>query len=118
MPGGRPTKYKKKYCKELIDHMAKGLSFRTFAAKIEVHHDTLYEWAEVYEEFSDAKSQAFNKCRLFWENLSIDQSTGKNQKGNVTATIFNMKARFKEFHENTTDAPKIEIIVDSKKDGK
>ena len=43
---GRPTKYKKKYCKMLIDHMKKGLTYETFAATIDddtVCRRTLYD---------------------------------------------------------------------------
>jgi hypothetical protein len=68
---GAPTKYKPEYCQMLIDHMAKGLSFETFAAVVDVDRDTIYHWCELFPAFSDAKLMAKEKCQLFWETLGI-----------------------------------------------
>ena len=92
---GRPTKYQKKYCKMLIEHMAKGFSFESFAGLIEVHRDTLYEWCRVHQEFSDSKIIAAGKNQLFWESAGIEGMwQDSNKKFNSTAWIFNMKNRF------------------------
>lgn len=106
-PEGRPSKYRPEYCSELIVHMAKGLSFESFAAVVAVNRDTLHEWCKVHEAFSDAKKEAFDKNLLFWENHGIeglysitdyDEETGKPLKSktlNSTVWIFNMKNRHK-----------------------
>jgi hypothetical protein len=91
---GRPTKYKPEYCQQLIEHMSQGLSFETFAAVIDVNDDTLYEWAKVHPEFSDAKKRAFGKCKILWEKMGIAGATGKIRNFNAAAWIFNMKNRF------------------------
>ena len=98
---GRPSKFKKEYCNELVDHMEKGLSFESFAAVINVNRDTLYEWAKVHSEFSDAQKLGQEKSRLFWEQKGIDglfnESFGEGQGSrslNATVWIFNMKNRF------------------------
>ena len=106
---GRPTKYKPEYCQMLIEHMAQGLSFETFAAVIKVNQDTLHEWVKVHPSFSEAKKVAFNNCLLFWEKLGIDhiintsdsESQGegmgysKSRSLNSAVWVFNMKNRFK-----------------------
>ena len=89
---GRPSKYDVKFCQQLIDHMTQGYSFESFAGLCEVNKDTLYEWAKVQPDFSEAKKLGFEKSRLFWERVGIDQSV--EGKGNSTAYIFNMKNRF------------------------
>ena len=104
-PGGRPTKYKQEYCEKLIQHMAEGYSFESFAGVVEVNVDTLHEWAKVHEEFSDSKKIAFAKCQMFWERigitniLNISESLGPGMSSskslNASAWIFNMKNRFK-----------------------
>jgi len=66
---GRPTKYKEEYCQKLIDHMAEGYSFDSFAGIVDVNIDTLYEWAKVHEEFSDAKSIGSAKSMAWWEKI-------------------------------------------------
>lgn len=92
MAGGRPSKYDPMFCKKLIAHMSKGLSFDSFAAVAKVNLDTLYEWAKVHSEFSEAKKQAFNENLLFWENAGVDGMHDK-EKFNSTVWIFNMKNR-------------------------
>ncbi len=108
-PTGRPSKYKTEYCEQLIEHMASGLSFESFAGVIEVNVDTLHEWAKVHEEFSDAKRLAFAKNMAFWEKLGIEHiinktdseslgdgvSSSKSRSLNASVWIFNMKNRFK-----------------------
>lgn len=93
---GRPTKYKKKFCQELINHMKKGLSFESFAPTIGVGRTTLYEWTQSHRDFAAAKKIAQDHCRLFWENIGIGVASGKLKNGNAGAWIYNMKCRFPE----------------------
>ncbi|RZL29648.1 MAG: hypothetical protein EOP64_00150 [Sphingomonas sp.] len=53
--GGAPTKYDWRFCDRLTRHLAKGFSFESFGAEVNVHRDTLYEWAKRHRKFSDAK---------------------------------------------------------------
>ncbi len=102
---GRPTKYKPEYCLQLVEHMAKGLSFECFAAVIGVNRDSLNEWAKVHPDFSVAKSEGLDQNLLFWENLGIEHiinksdSFGEGQSSsrsiNASVYIFNMKNRHK-----------------------
>lgn len=79
----------------LVEHMASGLSFTSFAAVIDVNEDTLHEWVKVHEDFSDTKKQAFSKNKLFWEKKGIEGLWGdKMNVFNSTVWIFNMKNRF------------------------
>ncbi len=56
--GGRPTKYDPKYCKEMIDYFQDKSNFfptlAGFASSIEMHKETLLNWAEKHVEFFDA----------------------------------------------------------------
>jgi hypothetical protein len=123
---GRPSKYDSKYDQMLIDHMAQGLSFESFAGLISVNKDTLSEWVKVHEAFSVAKKEGLDKNRLFWEKLAIDhilnksdsefQGSSSSRSLNATVWIFNMKNRFPqewrdkrdiEVTENSTLAEKV-----------
>ena len=106
-PGGRPTDYKPEYCEQLIEHMAKGLSFEAFAGVLSVSKQTLYNWADANTEFMDAKKIGIEHCRLFWERLGVDhiitksESFGKGEGSeskalNTGVYVFNMKNRFPE----------------------
>jgi hypothetical protein len=114
---GRPSKYKQEYDKLLVDHMASGLSYLSFAAVVNVNEDTLYEWEKVHPSFSEAKRDGFSRNRLFWEKLGVDYIThqdskfGSSPKLNSTVWIFNMKNRFpREWRDRVevaeTKAPK------------
>lgn len=100
----RPTKYKPDYCDLLINHMAEGLSFESFAGVLRVDRDTLYEWAKVYKKFSDAKKIGRDAGLLYWEKVGRDglhHETIKDEDGmtvnrsiNPAIWCFNMKNRF------------------------
>lgn len=94
---GRPTKYEKDYCIDVIDHMEQGYSFESFAGLVGVAKSTLYEWQDRNPEFSDAVKIAFEKCRLFWEKEGIKGLwSGNGSNFNSTNWIFQMKNRFKD----------------------
>lgn len=95
IPVGRPSKYKPEFCAQLIEHMASGLSFESFAAVIDVCEDTLYEWSRSNPEFSEAKRIAFSKSRLWWEKLAVNYVVSETEaKISATIWVFNMKNRF------------------------
>lgn len=52
---GRPTDYKEEYPEKLIEHMSRGNSFWSFAAKIRCSFDTLHNWCEKHPQFSEAR---------------------------------------------------------------
>lgn len=105
MPAGRPSKYDPKFCQMLIDHMAKGYSYETFGALINVAQSNVANWESKHPEFQEAKREAFGKCRLFWESLGINYIINVSERDpdgysksttlNNAAWIFNMKNRFK-----------------------
>lgn len=100
LPAGAPTKYRPKYCDMLIAHMSRGSgSYLSFAGKIDVCYDTLYEWEKVHPAFSDAKKRGLAKNLLHWEEVGYEgmkNSGGKDQPTfNSTMWIFNMKNRHK-----------------------
>lgn len=109
---GRPSKFKKRYCKDLIAHMEKGLSFESFAPTIGVGRSTIYEWADCQEEFADAKKIATEHCRLFWEKLGIGVASGKLKNGSAGAWIYNMKCRFpKEWRDEKNSDEEKNITI-------
>ena len=76
---------------ELIEHMAEGYSFESFAGLVGVGRTTLYNWAATHEEFAEAKDRAFAACLYWWEQRAITglfarvESSGKG-KERVTIT--------------------------------
>ena len=92
---GRPSDYHPVYCIDLVEHMEVGLSYETFAAKIDVIPQTLYNWEKRFPEFLDAKKRGQIKSQLFWEELGIKGASGYILHFNTGAWVFNMKNRFK-----------------------
>jgi hypothetical protein len=88
---GRPTVYDEKYCQQLIDHMANGYSFESFAGTIGVAYKTLYVWQDKHLEFLQAKEIGLAKSLVWWEMAG---RKGMLHKGFSAAVwIFNMKNR-------------------------
>lgn len=91
---GRPTTYKKEYCQMLIDHMAEGLSFESFAAVIFAPYRIMYQWADKHEDFKLAKDVGESLGRLFWEKAGRNGCLGKIPNFNTGAWTFFMRNRF------------------------
>lgn len=94
---GRPSKYDPKFCDMLIEHMAKGFSYETFGASINVAQSNVKNWEDAHPEFQASKKEAFDKCRLFWETAGIQGmwNTKDGPNLNVGNYVFQMKNRFK-----------------------
>lgn len=117
LPMGAPSKYKARFCRMLLAHMAGGLSFESFAGVVGVTNQTLYNWCDAHPDFLDTKKRAWELSRLWWEQLGIQgvqglgpevlrkrkiDSEGKIEEEygaaqfNPTTWIFTMCNRFKE----------------------
>ena len=92
---GQPTKYDPKYCDMIIEHLEGGLSIESFAGVIGVSRDSIYEWKDKHQEFSDSIKTGIEKSLLFWEKLGRAGTTGKIKGFNCSTFIFTMKNRFK-----------------------
>ncbi len=84
-------KYRPEYCQEVVEHMAQGLSFNTFAGKIGVGRDALYEWVNKYPEFAIAKDRAFAARAEFFERKMIEGITQGVKMGAAPLLIFALK---------------------------
>jgi hypothetical protein len=84
---GRPTKYKPEYCELLIKHMAQGNSFESFAADCDCSFESLYEWARVHPDFSEAKKIGMTKLLKFDEQVARAGTTGQLTRLSKTIKI-------------------------------
>lgn len=100
---GRPTKYRPKYCEQIIEFMAEGKSKEAFAGHIGVSRRRIPDWSKKHKEFGRAVEIGTAKSQNFWEELGIQMAL--SGQGNVTAWIFNMKNRFgwRDKHDVTSD---------------
>lgn len=58
MAGGRPSKYKKEYCEQLIEFMGnktRPMPYEAFAGQVGVSREVLYDWERAHPEFLHAK---------------------------------------------------------------
>ena len=80
---GRHIKYETEYCDMLIEHMSKGLSISSFAAKIKVCYGTIRKWVKEYPEFAAAHDVG-QACKL--QTLeAIGMKLSSQGGGNATA---------------------------------
>lgn len=101
-----PSKYKDEFPAMLVDHLAKGYSLDSFAAKVGVSYNTLNEWCKDKTELNEAKKEGQAKSLLWWEDQGheglweITDFFDKDgniirttKKLNTTVWIFSMKNR-------------------------
>lgn len=84
---GRPSKYSKHYCDEVIACMSLGFSLTAFAGEIGVARSTINEWMEVHPEFSEAVKKGKAKRTLSLEKRLLTADSGPV----VTSSIFALK---------------------------
>ena len=92
MATGRPTEYDPEYCDEVVALGQQGKSVAQTACALGVHRDTLYEWAKVHPDFSDAFTYARQCAQSWWEDKG---QSGLDQSGfNASLWSRSMAARF------------------------
>jgi hypothetical protein len=89
--GGRPTKYKPEYCEKAVEIMSEGYSIAGLAGKLRIDTDTIYEWAKVHPEFSDALKRARRAAACWWEDRARAVAAG--EAGSAPMVIFALKNR-------------------------
>ena len=89
---GRPSAYKPEYCERVIELGKDGASVMEMACELDVVRDTLYEWAKVHPEFSDAFTRARQWSQAWWERTG---KSGMMAPGfNAAVWSRSMAARF------------------------
>lgn len=108
MAGGRPTDYDPSYPKLLLETMSRGDTLACFCSDVGIARETAYAWMKDHKEFSDAYKKAQENALKYWEKILSLCATGKPfidtdgseyKNYNVTAMIFLMKSRFKDYKE-------------------
>ena len=98
---GRPSKYKKRYCKEIIDWMSKGKSIAAFCAHLKVSRSRILDWVNAHEEFREAYEIGTEAGQAWWENLLRAHATGVYEqsmpRSSETAIRFQLSRRFKDY---------------------
>src|SRR5712671_4647093 len=89
--GGRPTSYRREYCRRVVELMSEGRSLEGCAALLGVHPDTLTEWQKVHPEFSVAVRAGRAAATTHWENRLID--VGNGAPGNAQAIQWALRNR-------------------------
>ena len=89
--------YKKEMELQLVEHMAQGRSYESFAAVVGVSRQALVNWESKYPSWYAAKKLAFVKALYYWEDIAL-QATEPDAKRNATMIIFSMKSKFPDLY--------------------
>jgi hypothetical protein len=89
-PGGRPTKYKREYCQQMVDFCAQGYSITAFAGHIGVSRDCLSDWGAANPEFFLAIKKSKSIAAAKFEKIALRQLEGELTSGQAL-TIFMLK---------------------------
>lgn len=98
MAGGRPTSYRKQYCKQIRDHLGKGFTKTSFVAKEPktqrkkpIGRELQKQWRKKHAEFSDATKDGEIMGEKSLLELGYGLAMGAYPKGNGAVWIFMMK---------------------------
>lgn len=94
MPAGRPTDYDEAYADQVLRHLSEGYTLASFGGIVGCSRDTLYEWAKVHPQFSDAIKRGRAAGQHKWETRLSKQA--EEGSGNTAAIIFAMKNLYKD----------------------
>ena len=98
--GARPTTYKPEYCAKVIGYGKRGKSKVWIATELNVHVDTLDNWAKAHPEFFLAISRAKQLEQRWWEDAGQDGMVSDKFNGAIWAK--NMSCRFQsEWRDNS-----------------
>lgn len=97
----RPTLYDPVNCELVLAWGEQGKSLTWMAAKLDVSRDSIYEWAKVHEEFSDAITRAKAKAQAHWEDAGQSGMYMQGFNGSVWAK--SMAARFPDDWRDKTE---------------
>jgi len=135
MAGGRPSKYKKEYCQQIIDYFrdfemfdeipvekqdkegnvtttmkqipARPPSITKFGTLIGVHYDTLLEWQKIYPEFS----LSYKAGKKIYEDIIRDGAMIGLYKENFTKMVMSHNFDWSDKVQTKTEV-KIDNLTD------
>lgn len=117
---GRPTKYKPEYDEQIIEEAWKGTNFYLIAAKWGVCRDSLYEWCDVHESFSDSYARAgdilLGKLLEKTENGMTDRNFNSNAANIVIVQGSKRRRKIKGLSKGTL-SDKTKVILENIESG-
>lgn len=91
-----PIRYETAFCKQLIEHMAQGYTFASFAGVIGCSYTTIKRWCDMHPEFKEARDIGIQRARYWWEQEGMKGlwSYEKGPKLNDKIWLAAMRVRF------------------------
>jgi hypothetical protein len=119
MAMGAPTLYREEYCEKLIQHMATGRSFESFAAVIGTSRRVLYQWRDAHENFLHALEAGRDAHLKFMEDQAMGNLVENYQGPKLNTALFKLfmvnihgwRSEHKDSQEKSEQT--IKIVIDS-----
>jgi hypothetical protein len=98
---GRPSKYDPSFCEVAIEIGKNGQSWTSIAAALDITRETIYEWAKIHPDFSDAIALSRTYSQKWWEEKGrLGLESGKF---NGALWSRNMSSRFPQDWRESKD---------------
>ena len=98
-PGGRPSKYTKTACTQIVEAGRKGMCLAEMAEELDVSVQTLMNWCDEYPEFLESYTRAQQAAEAYWASrlrTGLDKTPSEFQG---PANLKYMAQRFKGWSE-------------------
>ena len=99
---GRPSTFKKKYSKEIIEHCSKNAqSFASWCAANRIPRTTFNRWRDEIPDFRDACEIGAQLGQEFLEKLALSSAAGTKdgQKMNAGMIQFMLRSRYPDYRQ-------------------
>jgi hypothetical protein len=104
-----PSKYRERYCADVIKHCSTGASLTSFAASVNVCRATVGFWGRDHPEFHAAVQIAKTKCAAWWEVVNRKIASEGGGTGSAQACSLGLKNMapedWREKHEHEITGP-------------
>lgn len=108
---GRKTKYKKKYCKEILEKADLGWPIWKIAYHWGVTEDTLRRWRDTYVQFEEAYALAKLGKKVYWHDELIVNKEMSAQEKKMWATIHMDYSDKQEVKSTQTEVRSVTITI-------
>lgn len=104
-PPGRPSRFRRDFCDEIVEFCREGRSISEYADHIDVSRATLNNWAAQHAEFLEALSRAKAGALAWWARQARRVAEKGGGPGTSQVVVFALRNFGAEDYRDRRDAP-------------
>lgn len=107
----RPTKYRKQYCKDVVELGKMGLSKLEMAHELGTTRMSFNRWERAHPEFKEAVEEAVEAGQAYWEGFMRRAVVGQEEGVNTRLLETYMRNRFEDWNTATKQEKTVNEVI-------